>query len=86
MERTYEKGEEVNIYTLDEFIKATRPDWFGHIYLDDVAIAAFEDVLCDCCNAEITQPEDEPHKHVVFCLLDRAWCKKCFERWWKNHA
>jgi hypothetical protein len=24
---------------------------------------------------------DKPEELVVFSLLDRAWCKECFEEW-----
>ena len=77
------KGEEVSKYTVAEFIRATRPDGKGHIYLDGDEIAEFEEVICDCCNAEIIQPEDKPDELVVFCLPGVAWCKECFERWAK---
>ena len=75
------KDEEVIKYTVKEFIRATRPDGKGHIYLDGKEIAAFEEVLCDCCNMEIIQPEDKPDELVVFCLPSVAWCGNCFERW-----
>ena len=83
MEKTIVKDEEVIKYTVDEFIRATRPDGKGHIYLDGKEIAAFEEVLCDLCNAEIIQPEDNPDEPVVFCLPGVAWCRACFERWAK---
>ena len=81
MEQNIINGEEVVGYTVAEFIEATRPDGQGHIYLDDQPIAAFEEVLCDCCNAEIVQPQDEPEALEVFALMDRAWCRECFARW-----
>jgi len=83
MEKLNIKGEEVSKYTVAEFIRATRPDGKGHIYLDGDEIAEFEEVLCDCCNAEIIQSEDKPDELVVFCLPGVAWCKECFEGWEK---
>ncbi len=81
MERIIEKGEEVIMYTVDEFIRATRPDGKGYIYLDGEKIAEFEEVICDCCNADIIQPEDQPDELMVFCIPGMAWCRKCFEDW-----
>ena len=81
MEKTTIKGDEVVKYTVEEFIRATRPDGLGHIYFNGEHIAAFEEVICDACNANLVQPEDKPEEFVVFSLLDRAWCKKCFEEW-----
>lgn len=81
MEQTIENGELVSAYTVQDFVRTTRPDGYGYIYLDDEEIARFEEVLCDNCNAHITQPVDDDQKQVVFCLLDRALCTQCFERW-----
>ena len=75
------QGEDVTMYTLDEFIRATRPDGLGHIYVDGMDCGGMSEVLCDCCNAEIFQPEDEHQALVVFCIPGAAWCKDCFERW-----
>lgn len=75
------KGEEVIEYTVQEFIAATRPDGLGHIYFNEEHIAAFEEVICDCCNAEIVQPEDRPDEPTVFAIPGAAWCRECFERW-----
>lgn len=75
------RGEEVTLYTVEEFIRATRPDGLGHIYVDDVDCGGMSEVLCDCCNAEIVQPENSPGELVVFCIPGAAWCKDCFERW-----
>jgi hypothetical protein len=75
------RGEEVTAYTVEEFIRATRPDGLGHIYFNDEHIAAFEEVICDCCNAEIEQPEDNPEALAVFAIPCAAWCKRCFEEW-----
>lgn len=75
------KGEEVAKYTVPEFIAATRPDGFGHIYFNEEEIAAFAEVICDCCNAEIVQPEDSPEELTVFAIPGAAWCRECFERW-----
>ncbi|MDD4869556.1 MAG: hypothetical protein PHR77_03260 [Kiritimatiellae bacterium] len=81
MEKAIIKGEEMVKYTAGEFIRATRPDGLGHIYFNDEHIVAFEEVICDCCNKELIQPEDEPDKHVIHVWADRAWCRQCFERW-----
>ena len=78
--------EETVGYTLAEFVKATRPDGKGYIYLDGAKIAEFEEVVCDSCNADIVQPEDQPDKQVVFVYADRAWCEECFEQWVKPEA
>ncbi|MEI6166658.1 MAG: hypothetical protein WCS52_05645 [bacterium] len=80
MERNEEK-EEVVSYTVDEFIKATRPDGFGYMYLNGKEIAAFIEVLCDACNAEITQPKSEPEAKLVHVFANRAWCSDCVDRW-----
>jgi len=81
MEQNIIKGEEVKGYTVEEFIRATRPDGQGHIYLDGQLIASFEEVLCDFCNARIDQPQVAPRALMVFSLMDRAWCRECFTRW-----
>lgn len=81
MERQIIKGEEAYSYTVEEFIRATRPDGLGHIYFNGEHIAAFEEVVCDSCNAEIIQPEDATEELVVHVWADRAWCQECFERW-----
>lgn len=75
------KGEEVACYTVEEFIKATRPDGLGHIRFNGELIASFEEVICDCCNANIVQPEDRPFELTVFAIPGAAWCKECFEEW-----
>ena len=75
------RDEEVTLYTLEEFIRATRPDGLGHIYVDGMDCGGMSEVLCDCCNAELFQPEDNPEELVVFCIPGAAWCKGCFERW-----
>jgi len=69
------------MYTLREFIRATRPDGLGHIYVDGVDCGGMSEVLCDCCGNEIIQPEDKPEELVVFCIPGFAWCKECFEAW-----
>lgn len=86
MERTTINGEEVIKYTVEEFIRATRPDGLGHIYFNGEHIAEFEEVICDCCNADIVQPEDKPKEMVVFCVPGAAWCNKCFEKLVKGGA
>ena len=75
------RGEEVTQYTLEEFISATRPDGLGHIYVDGMDCGGMSEVLCDCCNTNIIQPENSPAELVVFCIPGAAWCKDCFERW-----
>ena len=67
-------------YTLREFIEAYRPDGLGHIVLDfgdEVTDIPFTEVICDICNAEITQPDDEPDRKVVFVLDTDALCENC---------
>ena len=81
MEETNIKGEEVIMYTVDEFISATRPDGLGHIYVDGVDCGGMSEVLCDCCNANILQPEEKPDALLVFSIPGAAWCTECFERW-----
>jgi len=81
MERRAIKGEEVTCYTVNEFIKATRPDGLGHIWFNDELIASFKEVLCDLCNAPLVQPEDRPDELMVFAIPGAAWCRECFEEW-----
>jgi uncharacterized protein with PIN domain len=81
MKQTKIKEEEVTSYTVAEFIETTRPDGKGYILLDGEPIAAFEEVICDSCNAEITQPEAEPRKPVVHVMANMAWCAECLARW-----
>ena len=81
MEQKIIKGEKVISYTVEEFIRETRPDGFGHIYFNEELIASFEEVICDCCNANIVQPEDRPEEATVFAIPGAAWCRECFERW-----
>ena len=40
----------------------------------------FEEIVCDICNCEIVQPEDDPLKKVVFVLEGYALCEECRER------
>lgn len=63
-------------YTLAEFIKEIRPDGLGHIIVEDTDIP-FEEVICDFCNDEIRQPDEEPAKKVVFVEDNWAACDKC---------
>ena len=81
MEKSIIKGEELVKYTVEEFIRATRPDGLGHIYVDAVDCGGMREVLCDSCNKEVIQPENEPDKPMVYVSADRAWCRECFERW-----
>ena len=69
--------------TLKEFIRLTRPDGKGHIYVDGKEVSSFEEVICDSCNDEINQPEGEPEKEVVLFDEDRAVCYACFEKYFK---
>ena len=69
-------------FTTEEFIRAFRPDGFGHIGMQDgegkgVFDIPFEEIICDVCNGEIVQPEDEPLKKVVFVLDGYALCEDC---------
>lgn len=83
-------GDEVTHYTVEEFIQDTRPDGMGHIKISDMSDDApvtdipFSEVVCDYCNAEITQPEDEPQKEVVHVLGTYAICDDCYEDTEKN--
>ena len=81
MEKQIIQKEEAYSYTVKEFIRATRPDGFGHIYVDGLDCGGMSEVLCDSCNKEILQPEDEPGKLVVHLWENMAWCQECFERW-----
>ena len=61
-------------YTLKKFIKEFRSeDGLGHISMSNEKGETewdipFSEVICDICNAEITQPEKEPDKKVVFVV------------------
>ena len=66
-------------YTLKEFVNRFRPEGKGFIAFNEEIIAEFTEVLCDSCNIEIVQPEDEPDKKVVFMPDEyHAWCEDCF--------
>jgi hypothetical protein len=75
------KGEEIACYTVEEFIKSTRPDGLGHIWFNDELIASFEEVLCDCCNTPLVQPKERPDELMVFAIPGAAWCRQCLEEW-----
>lgn len=77
-------NEEVVSYTVEGFIRATRPDGYGYICLDGRKIAAFEEVLCDICNKRIVQTEDEPDKTVVHVIENMAICGSCLKRWYRG--
>ena len=69
-------------FTIEEFIRAFRPDGLGHIRMEDgegkeVFNVTFEEIVCDLCNCELVQPEDEPFKKVVFVLDGYALCEDC---------
>jgi hypothetical protein len=69
-------------FTIEEFIRAFRPDGLGHIRMEDgegkeVFDVTFEEIVCDRCNCELVQPEDEPFKKVVFVLDGYALCEDC---------
>ena len=71
----------VQALTLEDFIKVYRPDGLGHIVIDDFegksTDISFSEVVCDICNAEIIQPEDDPYRATVFVLDGYALCEKC---------
>ena len=72
-------------FSVAEFIGAFRPDGLGHIRMEDeegeeVFDIPFEEVVCDICNCEMVQPEDDPLKKVVFVLDGYALCEECRER------
>ena len=70
-------------YTVAEFIAAFRPDGMGHIVVEcdgEVTDIAFDEILCDLCNRQISQPEEDPFRRVVFVLDDFALCEQCKER------
>jgi len=79
-------GEEIVHYTLEEFITTTRPeDGLGHIKITDMTTGEvtsdikFSEVVCDFCNAEITQPEEDPEREVVHVNGSYALCDSCYE-------
>lgn len=82
-------GEDVLHYTLEEFIKTTRPDGLGHIIISDMNIdepptdITFDGVVCDFCNAEIVQTAD-PEDEVVHVVGSYAMCDACFKDTDKN--
>ena len=72
-------------FSVEEFIRAFRPDGLGHIRMEDgdgeeVFDITFEEIVCDLCNCEIVQPEDDRLKKVVFVLDGYAVCEECRER------
>lgn len=75
---------EVQAYTLEDFIRSFRPDGLGHIIIEDFeGIAsgiAFEEVVCDLCNVEIVQPEEKPFKPVIFLTDGCGLCEDCMQR------
>jgi len=74
---------EIQGYTVPEFIATFRADGLGHIVVEvgeDVTDISFPEILCDLCNDEITQPEEEPFQKVVFVLDGYALCECCHRR------
>ncbi len=76
---------QVMAFSVEEFIRAFRPDGLGHIRMEDgegeeVFDVTFEEIVCDICNCEMVQPEDDPLKKVVFVLDGYALCEECRER------
>ena len=76
---------QITAFSVEEFIRAFRPDGLGHIRMEDgegeeVFDSTFEEIVCDLCNCEIVQPEDDPLKKVVFVLDGYAICEECRER------
>ena len=68
--------------TTEEFIRAFRPDGLGHIRMEDddgteLFDVAFDEIICDICNCQMVQPEEEPLKKVVFVLDGYALCEDC---------
>ena len=76
---------QVMAFTVEEFVRAFRPDGLGHIRIEDgeggeVSDITFEEIVCDLCNCEVVQPEDDPFKKVVFVLDGYALCEECRKR------
>ena len=76
---------QVMAFSVEEFIRAFRPDGLGHIRMKDgegeeLFDVTFEEIVCDICNCEMVQPEDNPLKKVVFVLDGYALCEECRER------
>jgi len=76
---------QIMAFSVEEFIRAFRPDGLGHIRMEDgegdeVFDITFEEIVCDLCNCEMVQPEDDPLKKVVFVLDGYALCEECRER------
>jgi len=67
----------IKSYTVNEFVKEFRPDGKGHIKFEDGTDIAFDEIVCDLCNAELTQPKDKPNEKVVFVLDSYGMCKEC---------
>lgn len=68
---------QIKEYTLKEFIKAFREDGYGHIVIDNKEDIKFKEVICDICNHEILEDEENNLKKVVFVLDSYALCEKC---------
>lgn len=72
-------------YTLKEFIKEIRGDKPGYIKVFDNDPIYFNEVICDICNVEITQDENDLNKKVVFVLDTYALCQDCIKETIKNN-
>jgi hypothetical protein len=66
----------LHIYTVKEFKEKYRPDGKGHQIIGDHD-TPFDEVVCDICNAEIVQPENEPDKKVIWMDSVGAYCENC---------
>lgn len=82
--------------TKNEFIKKFRPDGLGHIGFqtlnekgepEDIWEETFDEVLCDKCNADITQPINEDgkideDKKTIFLDtdFDTIMCWDCYDQ------
>jgi hypothetical protein len=75
--------------TVKEFKQRLRPDGVGIVAFTDSdgkteILSAFTEVVCDFCNAEITEKDEktkEPNKvYLSIPGMSYAICKKCFER------
>ena len=64
-------------YTMKEFLNIYRRDGYGYIKVADYEPIKFKEVICDICNYEILEDNNNKNKKVVFILDDYALCEKC---------
>ena len=73
--------------TIQEFIRKFRPQGYGIISVGDEQqqnIIKFQEIICDSCNAEITQLKEDLNKKMVFVVDTDAYCEECFEKYFKG--